>query len=104
MNENLPWYEPCGMQFLILVVYCLPAMIMIGIVNIILGKFIKILRVSKIFPIIIGLALALPVFIDGSLGYEMQVIGTVISIVGAVGIIIILIKQLINWRKTNDAV
>jgi hypothetical protein len=79
-------------------------MIIIGITNIILGRFIKILKISKIFPFIIGPALALPVFIDDSLGYEMQIAGTVISIIGVVGIIIILIKQLINWRKIYDAV
>jgi hypothetical protein len=103
MSESLPWYEPCGMQFLIIIVYSTPALIAVGIVNIILARFIKLSKTAKIFPFIIAVALVLPVLIDGSLGYEMQIIGAALSIIGAVGIIIITIRELIREKNTHDA-
>lgn len=47
LNKNLPWYEPCGMQFLVvLILYC-PALIVVGIAQITLGKFVKMSKWTK---------------------------------------------------------
>jgi len=60
--EGLPWYEPCGMQFLIIFIFFAPAFLAIGAVLFILSKYYHISRLSKSLPFIAAAGLSLPLF------------------------------------------
>ncbi len=98
--KQSPWYEPCGMQFLAILIVSCPFLVMIGIGQIILGKFISISNAAKAFPFLACAGLGFPVLADGSLGTGMQIAGLVIG----GGIIIIAIAlvthDLLRLRRT----
>ncbi len=94
MSEKLPWYEPCGMQFLVILIISLPLFITIGVLEILLGKFMPISKTMKLLPFITGVGMALLVLVCGSLRFWMQITGTLIGLVSILVTIIYTIKDL----------
>ncbi|MFC1497908.1 hypothetical protein ACFLS1_05480 [Verrucomicrobiota bacterium] len=101
MSKHLPWYEPCGMQFLVILVFSCPVMFGIGIAYIILGRFMPIGKPTKILPFVTGTAITSLVFIDDSLGLGMQVAGAACCVLAAISMICLAIKDL-AFRKKID--
>jgi hypothetical protein len=99
MSESLPWYEPCGMQFLAILVISCPAMILIGIGELILGRFVSLSRTSKTLPFCTAAVLGLLVFADGSLGFVMQIAGATTSIIAAIASVVLFVLDAIKWRN-----
>jgi len=99
MSAKLPWYEPCGMQFLVILVFSCPVYILIGIMLRILGKFITISKRVKMLPFLCCLGLGLPILIDGGLGLGMQIAGTLIGLLTIFVTIPFVILDLILMSK-----
>jgi hypothetical protein len=81
MSDKLPWYDPCGMQFIIILALVCPVLIFVGVFQLLFGKILKTSLVTRILPFVSCLALAIPIFADGGLGYLMQVTGVLITII-----------------------
>jgi hypothetical protein len=103
MSKELPWYEPCGMQFLAILVVSCPAMILIGISFIVLGRFMRIGNPTKILPFATAMAIVSLIFIDGSLGSGMQITGTAFCVIAALASMIFAIIDLIKKNKCKLA-
>ena len=103
MSKKLPWYEPCGMQFLAILVVSCPAMVMTGISFVVLGRFMKIGNPTKILPFATAVAIASLIFIDGSLGSGMQITGTAFCVIAAFAAMIFGITDLIKEKKYKTA-
>ena len=88
MSKRLPWYEPCGMQFLAILVLSCPALIGIGIGELILGKFISISKRLRFLPFLCCLGMGLPILVDGGLGIIMQMFGTTVGLTTAILVIL----------------
>jgi hypothetical protein len=101
MSKKLPWYEPCGMQFLAILVISCPAMMMTGISYIVLGRFMRVGKQTKILPFATAVAIASLIFIDGSLGSGMQITGTAFCVIAAFSSIIFGINDLIRASKSE---
>lgn len=83
MSERLPWYDPCGMQFLVILVLSWPAMFGVGIAYLVLARFMFIGKSTKILPFATGSAIGVLVLIDGSLGSGMQWAGALCCVLAA---------------------
>jgi hypothetical protein len=101
MSKKLPWYEPCGMQFLAILVISCPAMVMTGISYIVLGRFMRVGKPTKILPFATAVAIASLIFIDGSLGSGMQITGTAFCVMAAISSMIFGINDLIKGSKSG---
>ncbi|MGB2929476.1 MAG: hypothetical protein WBB70_11230 [Desulfobacterales bacterium] len=102
MSKKLPWYEPCGMQFLAILVISCPAMVMTGISYIVLGRFMRVGKPTKILPFATAVAIASLIFIDGSLGSGMQITGTAFCVMAAISSMIFGINDLIKGSKSGQ--
>jgi hypothetical protein len=106
MDDRLPWHEPCGMQFVLVLFVSCPAMFAIGAAYWAMGRHMQILKATVILPFATSGALGLLLFIDESLGTGMQIAGTIFCILAAVasvGLAIVdLFKNLIS--KTADRI
>jgi|WetSurMetagenome_2_1015567.scaffolds.fasta_scaffold1629662_1 hypothetical protein len=81
MSDKLPWYESCGMQFLAILIISCPALIIIGLFEMLLSRFMLISQKLKLLPFACSLGMGLLIFIDQSLGFIMQILGTILGIV-----------------------
>ena len=102
LNKNLPWYEPCGMQFLAVLILSCPALIIIGCTQIVLAKALNTSIWTRILPFITCAGLALPILLEDGLGKTMQIIGTLfcaVSILGAVYLVVKDMKRITNNLK-----
>ena len=104
MSPRLPWYEPCGMQFLAILVLSCPAMIGLGIGYFILARFMPMGRSIRILPFATSAALGALVFIDDSLGLGMQVAGTACCVLAALAAIDISIYDMVLKKKSEQCV
>ncbi len=102
MSEKLPWYEPCGMQFLIIYFFVL-LFFVIGGFEVAIGGFIPISKTIKLLPFVTGIIMALIVTIGGPLKLWMQILGTSIGLLSAIVAIVFTVKDLIkiNTKKTT---
>jgi len=78
-----------------------PLLVVFGICHIILGILIKTSIITKLTPFIACAGLALPIFIDQSLGKAMQITGTIISIVSIIIIVYLTIIDIKALSKTK---
>jgi len=100
MTERLPWYDSCGMQFLVILVLSCPVMVGIGVGYIVLGRFMPIGRPIKILPFAAAGSIGALIFINGSLGLGMQITGTAFCVLAAVGAIALAIRDLRHsWKS-----
>ena len=100
MSEKLLWYEPSGMQFLIIYFFVL-LFFVIGEFDVAIGEFIPISKTIKLLPFITGIIMAIIVTIGGSLKLWMQISGTSIGLLSAIVAIVFTVKDLIkiNTKK-----
>ncbi|MBA3052371.1 hypothetical protein KKF70_03150 [bacterium] len=91
----MPWYEPCGMQFLAIFMVFDPAFLIIGISLLVLDRFFHISRLNKWLPFIAIIGISLPVFLDGSISITTILFGTSIGIVLCVLTIATTIRSLV---------
>lgn len=82
MSDKLPWYEPCGEQFLVILYICCPIFLILGVIQLIMikGKSMNISNTLKCLPFLACIYMALPVLLDLRLG-QMEILGTGVSIV-----------------------
>ncbi|MFC1483150.1 hypothetical protein ACFL56_02705 [Candidatus Margulisiibacteriota bacterium] len=101
LSNKLPWYEPCGMQFALIIVFMLPMFILIGIGQFITSKFIPILNIHTYLPFFSGLIFTIPTLIS-AFGYIeciiVSIIGFIVMILTIVFSVLDIIK-LKNWRQ-----
>ncbi|MCP4267929.1 MAG: hypothetical protein GY777_20560 [Candidatus Brocadiaceae bacterium] len=102
MSEKLPWYEPCGMQFIIIYFFVL-LFFVIGGFEVAIGEFIPISKTIKLLPFITGIIMALIITIGDSLKLWMQISGTSIGLLSAIVAIVFTVKDLIkiNMKKAT---
>lgn len=100
--KGMPWYEPCGLQFLAILALSDPVFLIIGIALLILGRFFHISRLNKGIPFIAIAGLSLPILIDGSLSIITIFTGSSIGVVLCLLIIAVTIKNLIHRRKAGS--
>lgn len=106
LNKNLSWYDPCGMQFLAVLILSCPALIIIGCAQNFLCRSLNISSWSRRLPFVTCAGLALPILFDGGLGKIMQIIGTVIcvtSIIAVIYLAVIDVKRIIRQLKITAA-
>ena len=94
----VPWYEPCGQQFLIIFIYA-TIILLIEILQLFLGKFLAISKILKYLPFISIVTLCSPILIDGSLSLTMRIIGIVICLILICSVILFFIK---DFKKINS--
>lgn len=85
MSERLPWYTPEGLQFLTILVFCCPAFLVVGVLQLFLSRFRKVSMILRILPFVSIPVLGLPIVIDPGLGLGVQVSGMVFGLV-AIGL------------------
>lgn len=88
----VPWYEPCGQQFLIIFIY-VTIILLLGILQFFLSKFLEISKILKLLPFISIIALSAPILIDGSLSLAMRITGIVICLLLICSVIIFFIND-----------
>ncbi len=102
LNKNLPWYEPCGMQFLAVWILSCPALIIIGCAQVVLAKSLNTSIWSRRLPFIASAGLAMPILFGDGLGKTMQILGAVIcavSIAVALYLAVLDMKRIIKQLK-----
>ncbi len=97
--KGIPWYEPCGMQFLAILILSDPVFLILGIALFILGKFIPISLINKSLPLMAIAGLSLPILIGGGLSKTTLLIGTTIGMIILVLTIVSTVKDFISQNK-----
>lgn len=98
--EKLPWYEPCGMQFLLIFLLSDPVFLAIGIALLILSRYYHISKLNKWLPFIAIAGLSLPLFGPLNRG---ELIGLPINIILCLLVVITTIANLINKKNRIPA-
>ena len=78
-------------------------MCLIGVAEVVLGRFMKLSKKTKALPFITAAILGLLALIDGSLGLAMQVIGSLTCIVSAVVAAVLFVINVGNPNQTFEA-
>ena len=94
--KGSPWYEPCGMQFLCILIFSDPAFLAVGVALLILSKYYRISRFNKLLPFIAIIGLSVPLF--GPLNKGI-VIGLPINVGLCVLVIVATAMNLIQNRE-----
>lgn len=77
----LPWYEPCGMQFLGIFIISVPLLFLCGIAVLVLNRFIRISIMGRLLPFIAILTLSLPILIDSGISKITATVGAFICVI-----------------------
>jgi len=72
--KSLPWYQPHTIIYLLIPVYCVPALLVIGIGLAILGRFYNISKLNKRLPFISIAGIILPTLGPLWLGLPINII------------------------------
>ncbi|MCY6485756.1 hypothetical protein OW763_15635 [Clostridium aestuarii] len=75
LNKSLPWYDGCGMQFLVILIISVPLLLVIGVGLKILSKKYNIRRLNIKIPFLASISIAAPILLDGSLNRVLIAIG-----------------------------
>jgi hypothetical protein len=97
--KGLPWYEPSGMQFLIVLAISDPVFLITGVVLLILRKTLVLSKWNVGLPFLAAVGLSLPILVDGSLSRGMQISGIVIGIVLVVAVLVTTAKGVMDFRS-----
>lgn len=81
LHKGLPWYDGCGMQFLIILILLVPVLLGVGFGFIMLNRIYSISGFNKRLPFYCLVGILLPILIDGSLSIIMTTTGTFLSII-----------------------
>jgi len=104
MSKQLPWYEPCGMQFMAILIISCPALFVLGIAYTIFGDSISAGKLAKGLPYLTLIIIGSLVLIDGSLGSLMQIAGaTTCVIASGLAIFLGIRDQKDNNKNANKA-
>lgn len=103
MSKELPWYEPCGMQFLAILIISCPLLVLIGLVDLFLSRCIKLSRTLKLLPFCTAGILGLLVIIDGSLGFTMQIIGSLTCVTAMLLAVTFFVLDVKKWKAFEPA-
>jgi len=98
--KGSPWYEPCGMQFLVIFILFDPAFLTIGIALHILGKYYHVSKLNKWLPFIAIVGLSLPIF--GPLNTGIW-IGLPVNVILFLLVIVEVILNLVRLKKQTQA-
>lgn len=98
--EWSPWYEPCGLQFLVIPFFVSPALFVAGTALVILGRFLRISVLNQVLPF--GAALLLFVLIFNLTAGSM-ITGAGLSVAFAVITIMTTITSLLPGKKAATA-
>jgi L-cysteine desulfidase len=98
LSERLPWYEPCGLQFLAILTVSCPVMYGVGMAYLVLGRFMPINSATKILPFATATVIGLLAF--GPLSFAMQIAGTICSALAAVLVVVCAVTDLA--RSTSE--
>ncbi|MCY6369473.1 hypothetical protein [Clostridium ganghwense] len=80
-NKNLPWYESCGTQFLVIPIVCIPLLLMIGVGLKFLSKKYNMSSLNIKLPFYSAAAIFLPIILDlGMLSRVLVAIGALVCI------------------------
>jgi hypothetical protein len=104
MSDKLPWYEPCGEQFLAILILSCPIFIIFGIIELLLGRFINIYKRLKYLPFICCFGMGLPILIDGSLWLGVQIVGTIFGLITVIAAIYLTTINVIELFKVSNRV
>jgi hypothetical protein len=96
--KGIPWYEPCGSQFLAILIISDPIFLVTGIALLILAKHYPISKLNKWLPFITIVGLSLPILIDGSLSKTTLLTGTAIGVMLLLLIIVAVVKRLVSSK------
>lgn len=97
--ESLPWYEPSGMQFIILYIVYTPVLLVLTIALYILGKYREISIYNKIIPILSAIIIIIPDWLKilTKPYYDVSVIGVIF-----IFFMIYILYSLVVGLKTQD--
>ena len=104
LNKNLPWHDSCGMQFLIIPMIFVPALLVIGVGLIFLCKKYNINKLNIKLPFYSAVLIFIPI-LDGSLNRVLIAIGgwiCVAPIIVTIYFVIIHFKNYNNKQETSD--
>ncbi|WP_404660408.1 hypothetical protein [Haloimpatiens myeolchijeotgali] len=99
LNKNFPWYEPCGIQFLSIILISAPILLITGIVLMILNKKNILPKVSSLVSFYALAGITLPIIIDGSLSKITIFTGTILCIVFIVLTVLVSINNFNKIKK-----
>jgi len=97
--KGLPWYEPSGMQFLVVLAVSVPVFLITGIVLVILRKTLVVSKWNVSLPFLAAVGLSLPIFIDDSLSRGMQISGIVIGIALGIAVLVTTAKRVMDFKS-----
>lgn len=64
-NKNLPWYESCGTQFLVIPMICVPLLLLVGVGLKFLSEKYSISSLNIKLPFYAAAGIFLPIILDG---------------------------------------
>jgi hypothetical protein len=97
--KGLPWYEPSGMQFLVVLGISVPAFLITGIILLILRRTLAISKWNVSLPFLAAVGLSLPILIDGSLSRGMQISGIVIGIALGIALLLTTVRRVMALKS-----
>jgi hypothetical protein len=92
--KSLPWYDPCGTQFLAIIIISAPVLLIIGIILVFLDKKYTLQKINLILPFYALAGICLPILIDGSLSKITLSIGTILCISSIILTIVVFINHI----------
>lgn len=98
LNKNMPWYDSCGMQFLVIIILS-PLLAIIGASLLALNKKLHFNKPNARFHFIAMFCTVVPLIVDGSLSTPTLIIGGSFCVISIILIIYSVITNLKN--KTN---
>lgn len=73
---GLPWFDPCGMQFIVLWFLHFRAFLFIGVISIFFGRFFGMSLLPRFLPFMTGVGI-LVIFPDQTLPFYLLALGTI---------------------------
>lgn len=101
LSPDLPWYEPDGMQFMIVLLIILPLMIGAGFLLRVVGESIPINRRMKKIPFVVSIGLFALIIFDGSLSLFMQITGAIICIFAVIATVAFFVIDIIQMNRAE---
>lgn len=92
--------ERCGMQFMALLIFGFPFLIVIGLLQLVVGRFLPISHLIRALPFFAAVILQIPAIFDPSLkNTGLQITGAAMSAATAVLVIVLVVRDLMKLRK-----
>lgn len=92
--------ERCGMQFMLLLVFNFPFLVVIGLLQLVVGRFLPISHLIRALPFFAAVILQIPAILDTSLkNTGLQITGAAMSAATGGLILVLVTRDLLKLRR-----